>query len=394
MASFAGLRGTGDWGTDERPKNFREYILWRRPNGSAPLTALMARMKKEKTDDPEFSWWEEELNIIRVFSATGLSATSTTLTISSGGLSLVKGDVLLVEKTETATYDNEHVMVSSVTSDTVIELVRGVAGTTAAITGINVYLTHIGSAYGEGTNSPDVTSRNPTKLSNFCQIFKTAYEETATTNETRARTGPAKKNDKIRRSFDHSRSLETRWMFGVPYETTGANGKPLRFTGGLRHFITSNVKIYTTTPTEDVFLDDIYKVFDYDAGNAGSERLVFAGNGALNALNKMARLSSSTRVNFNGSIKAYGMELQRWILPQGTLYVRTHPLMNQHARYTNSMFIIDPSGIRYRPLRDTRPMENIQANDADTEKGQWLTEAGLEVNHEKTMGYLGNFTVP
>lgn len=394
MASFAGLRGTGDWGTDERPKNFREYILWRRPNGSAPLTALMARMKKEKTDDPEFSWWEEELNIIRVFSATGLSATSTTLTIASGGLSLVKGDVLLVEKTETATYDNEHVMVSSVTSDTVIEVIRGVAGTTAAITGVNVYLTHIGSAYGEGTNSPDVTSRNPTKLSNFCQIFKTAYEETATTNETRARTGPAKKNDKIRRSFDHSRSLETRWMFGVPFETTGANGKPLRFTGGLRHFITTNVKIYTTTPTEDVFLDDVYKIFDYDAGNAGTERLVFAGNGALNALNKMARLSASTRVNFNGSIKAYGMELQRWILPQGTLYVRTHPLMNQHARYTNSMFIIDPSGIRYRPLRDTRPMENIQANDADTEKGQWLTEAGLEVNHEKTMGYLGNFTVP
>jgi hypothetical protein len=394
MASFAGLRGTGDWGTDERPKNFREYILWRRPNGSAPLTALMARMKKEKTNDPEFSWWEEELNIIRVLSATGLSATSTTLTIASGGLSLVKGDVLLVEKTETATYDNEHVMVSSVTSDTVIEVIRGVAGTTAAITGTNVYFTHIGSAYGEGTNSPDVTSRNPTKLLNYCQIFKTAYEETETANETYARTGPVKKNDKIRRSFDHSRSLETRWMFGVPFETTGANGKPLRFTGGLRHFITTNVKIYTTTPTEDVFLDDVYKIFDYDAGNAGTERLVFAGNGALNALNKMARLSSSTRVNFNGSIKAYGMELQRWILPQGTLYVRTHPLMNQHARYTNSMFIIDPSGIRYRPLRDTRPQEKIQANDADTEKGQWLTEAGLEVNHEKTMGYLGNFTVP
>ena len=51
-----GLRGTGDWGTDERPKNFREMILWRDPNGSAPLTALMAKMGKETTDDPEFSW--------------------------------------------------------------------------------------------------------------------------------------------------------------------------------------------------------------------------------------------------------------------------------------------------------------------------------------------------
>ncbi len=29
MTAVAGLRGTGDFGTDERPKSFREYILWR-----------------------------------------------------------------------------------------------------------------------------------------------------------------------------------------------------------------------------------------------------------------------------------------------------------------------------------------------------------------------------
>lgn len=30
-SGIAGLRGTatGDWATDERPKNFREMILWR-----------------------------------------------------------------------------------------------------------------------------------------------------------------------------------------------------------------------------------------------------------------------------------------------------------------------------------------------------------------------------
>lgn len=55
MAAVAGLRGTGDWGTDERPKNFREYILWRNPNGDTPLTALMAKTGKESVDDPEFS---------------------------------------------------------------------------------------------------------------------------------------------------------------------------------------------------------------------------------------------------------------------------------------------------------------------------------------------------
>jgi hypothetical protein len=57
-SGIAGLRGsgTGDYAADERPKNFREMILWRDPNGGTPLTALMSKMKTEAVDDPEFSW--------------------------------------------------------------------------------------------------------------------------------------------------------------------------------------------------------------------------------------------------------------------------------------------------------------------------------------------------
>lgn len=393
MASIAGLRGTLDWGTDERPKNFREMILWRNPNGQAPITALMARMKSESVNDPEFSWWEEELNPIRVTSdATGLSATSTALGLTGGGLDLVPGDILLVEKTETAAYSNELMEVSSITSDTAIVVKRGAAGTTAAATGTSFNATKVGNVYEEGSNSPDTSTRNPTKYTNYCQIFKTAYQLTNTAKITYARTGDPLKNDKKRKMFDHSVAMEFAWMFGVPFEDTSGT-EPKRFTGGLRHFVTTNNKVYTTTPTEDDFLDQTYKVFDYNAGSAGNERIVLAGNGFLNSLNKLARTSSSTRINFDGSLKAYGMQLQRWILPQGTLYVRTHPLMNVHAFYKNSAFILDPSAMVYRYMRDTKMQDNIQANDADTQKGQWLTEAGLEIRHEKTMGYLGNFVV-
>jgi len=393
MASIAGLRGTLDWATDERPKNFREMILWRNPNGSAPLTALMSKMKSESVDDPEFNWWEEELNAVRVtMDTTGASATSTAFGLVSGGLDLVAGDLLMVEKTEAATYDNELVEVSTVTSDTAIVVKRARAGTTGAVTGVSANITKIGNVYEEGSLSPDTTTRNPTKKTNYCQIFKTAYSITNTAKGTRTRTGDPLKNDKKRKMFDHSTAMEFAWMFGVPYEDTSGT-KPKRYTGGLRNFITTNSKIYTTSPTEDTFLDDTYKVFDYDAGTAGNERIVFAGNGFLNNLNKLARNSSSTRINFDGSIKAYGMQLQRWILPQGTLYVRTHPLMNTHAKYTNSAFIIDPSALVYRHMRDTKMQDNIQANDADNQKGQWLTEAGLEIRHEKTMAYLGNFVI-
>jgi len=391
--AFAGLRGTGDWGTDERPKNFREMILWRNPNGQAPLTALMSRMKTEKTDDPEFSWWEEQQDVVRLLDTTGELIGSTAWTVDSGALKLVPGDLLLVSKTEVAGYDNELVEVTAVTNDTDFTVVRGAAGTTAAATGASATYTKIGNVYGEGTTSPDVTNENPVKYLNYAQIFKTAYELTGTVQVTRARTGDPLKNDKKRKMFQHSVALEMAFLFGKAFETTGANGKPKRYTGGLREFIQTNAKVYTGAATEDILLNDLYKVFDYDSGAAGNERLVFAGNQFLNDLNRLARNSSSTRVNFDGTVKAYGMELQRWIMPQGTIFVRSHPLMNTHNIYTASAFVIDPSAIVYRPLRDTKPMDNIQANDADTRKGQWMTEAGIEVRHEGTMAYLGNFNI-
>ena len=88
------------------------------------------------------------------------------------------------------------------------------------------------------------------------------------------------------------------------------------------------------------------------------------------------------------------MKLQRWVTPQGTLGVRTHPLMNIHGRFTNSAFIIDPTGLIYRPLRDTKFEDNIQSPGVDAREAQWITECGLEVHHEATMGYISNFTIP
>lgn len=395
MPAIAGLRGTGDWATDERPKNFRETILWRDPNGMTPLTGLLAKMGSQSTDDPEFAWYEEQLNLMRVQSdATGLSASSTALGLTGGGLDLVPGDLLLVEKTDAATYDNEIMEVSSVSSDMAIVVKRGQSGTSAAATGTSFFATKIGNRFAEGTNSPTASTRNPSKIYNYCQIFKTAYELTNTAKKTNTRTGDPLKNDKKRKMFDHAVAMELAYFFGVRSEVTGANGKPMRTTGGLRQFITTNKTVFATTPTVNTFLDAIYPVFDYAGSGAGNERIIFAGNGALNALNKIIGSTNNVKVNYDGVIKQYGMALQQFVTPQGIFYIKTHPLLNTHPRYNNSMFVLNPAAMKYRHLRDTAAQDNIQANDADTQKGQWLSEAGLEINHERTFAYLGNFTSP
>jgi hypothetical protein len=396
MAAVAGLRGTGDWGTDERPKNFRETILWRDPNGMSPLTALLAKTKNESTDDPEYSWWEEQLDQIRVtVDGTGAAAASTALGVVGGGLDLVPGDVLLVEKADSATYDNEIVLVSTVSSDTAVVIKRGQAGSSAAAIPAGAFLTKIGNAYAEGTDSPEASTRNPTKLTNYCQIFKTTYELTNTADATHTRTGDTLKNDKKRKMFDHSVAMENAFLWGQKHETTGPNNKPLRFTGGLRQFISTNVKVWSTTPTFNSLLDAVYPVFDYAGSGAGNERIILAGNGFLNSLNKLIAGGTNVEIKYDGVIKQYGMNLQSFVTPQGIFYIKTHPLMNTHPRYTYSGFVINAAGLRYRYLkgRDTKAMDNIQANDSDTKKGQWLTEAGLEVNHERTFAYLGNFIV-
>lgn len=396
MAAFAGLRGTGDWSADERPKNFREMILWNNPNGMAPLTALMARMKTEKTDDPEFAWWEEVLTPVRLAITSDLSNASTAATVAAGALNLVAGDLLLVEKTETSTYDNEIVLVSSVTSDTAFVIKRGYAGTSAAAIGQPFYVTRIGSTFEEGTGSPGVSLRNPTKFKNYTQIFKTKVDITRTASQTRARTGDPWANDKKRKAFDHSTGLEAAFMFGRPSETASgpAKGKPIRTTGGIRSFLSTNVKVYGTSPTEDSFIDFMQGLYNYEAGGAGDERIVFCGNGFLTNLNKLARNSNSTRINYNGGVvNLYGMNLQRWVFPFGTIALKSHPMMNVHGRYTNSAYIINPAGLIYRPIMDTKFQDNIQANDEDERAGQWITECGLELHFESSMGYIGNFVI-
>ena len=59
MGGFLGMRGTGDWVTNQRPQNWREQILYLYPNGMAPLTAILSMMSSEMTTDPTFNWWTQ-----------------------------------------------------------------------------------------------------------------------------------------------------------------------------------------------------------------------------------------------------------------------------------------------------------------------------------------------
>ena len=399
MAFFAGLRGTGSFGTSERPQDFREMILWNAPNGTAPLFALSARMaKKEPCNDPQIHWWEETNGIARA-TVNGAITDTTTATItvdaasgmsSNGGLQFAPGDLLMVEQ-DVAAYDPEFLKVVSVTNDTTIVVTRGAASSTAAAIGDGAGLLRVGSAHEEGSGSPTTVSRNPTKFTNYTQIFKTPYQVTNTALETYFRTGDPLKNDQIRKSFVHSEKIEQALFWGLASENTGSGGMPERTMAGLRSLITTNKYVYSSDPTLTDLITRLSAVFDYESGGAGNERIIYAGNGAINFWNSLVASDSSVRVNYDGKINMYGQVMTQFSIPQGTFAIKSHPLFNVHPLYTYSMFIVNPAGVRYRPLknRDTKIQKNIQDNDDDLRKDQWLTEATLELNYESSFAYFG-----
>lgn len=407
----AGLRGTGDWGTDERPKNFREMILWLNPNGTAPIFALSSKAAKESTDDPEFSWWSESNGQVRlqINFGGGYGTTETVLTVDSGDPSstdlslnygkathLKAGDVLMVEpSTDSATFTPEYLLVTvSPSSDTSITVQRAFMGSTAAAIADDAFLLLIGSAFAEGTSAPTATSRNSVKYNNLTQIFKDTYSITRTASKTRARTGDVVKNDKKRKAFDHARAIEFAMIFGRKSETTGSNGKPLRTMDGIRRFIPNAV--LGGGSNLNSLLDAVSPVFDFDS-EAGDTRMAFCGNGALNRINKAIASASgqaAMNINMDSMTKVYGVNFTELVFPQGRILLKTHPLFNRNTLYTNSMLIMDFSALKYRPLTDsdTKFTDDIQTKREDLREGQWLTECGIEVWHGGlTCRWIGNF---
>ena len=407
MSGIAGLRGTGDWGVDERPKSFREGILRYNPAGTAPIFALSSRAKSRSVTDPEFSWWAEGNTIVRLQSSQAHSATDTLINVDTldptastmaanfgTATNLKPGDILLVEAVgaETVTLTQELLEVDDVMSDTQFTVRRGAGGTTAATIANDQWMTLISSAYAEGTGIPRAVSRNPIKATNFIQIYKDTYELTGTADKTVTRTNNNYSEDKKRKMFKHSSDIEWSMMFGRPAETVGDNGKPKRFMGGLRYF-TPNVTIFATPVTPASFLDALAPIFDFDTG-AGDTRMVFAGNQALVELSKV--FVNEVVFNVNNVIKVYGMDFQEFIMPNGRVLIKSHPLLSRHGVYRKSAFVVDFDALNYVTMTgrpDGKAKDDVQADDEDVRRGFWQTDCSMEVLYGGiTMAYLGNIS--
>lgn len=380
--ALPGMKSTADFATDERPKNWREGILLLEPRNKAPLAALTAAMGEQSTDDPEFNWWEESVDVHMLQINGALNNSATTVVVDALALRLKAGDVLRVKST------GEALRVASVTNDTTFVVqTRGSVGTSASSIPDDDILMFLGSAFREGAGRPTGVSWNPTKKFNYTQIFRDAIEWTRTNTKTRMRTGDQQKNDRRRALNKHMIGLERAFIFGTRFETTESN-QPLRFTGGILSFIAAQNQInhngtLSLAQLED-YMDDIFAY-------GSNEKLCFCSLATMMRLNRLVRLN--TDYQWGPNEKEFNLTCKRFHTPGGTLILTEHPLFSQSgAELANDLLILDTENFKYRYITDTVLLKDRQDKGVDGTADEYLTECGLEIHHPLTHFWLKNVT--
>jgi len=430
MPAFFGMRGTGDWVAEERPKSWREAILMLYPNGEVPLTAIMSKMGEEQVSDPEFNWWTKKLPEQRgAITGVYTDVIMATAYVSGG----VAGDVVYFKMPEASCKEFRvgHQVVLRDASDFTLDLngktvSRALNGASSNIgvklleTDDNSTQTHtlvnadvaiiIGSINAEGAYMPTGVSYDPTKYSNFTQIFRTPLSITRTARLTKYRTGDKYKEMKREALELHGIEMERGALFGIKTENTGDNGKPERTTQGLIPFIRENVAAnvndfrLNATYTGKAWLDvgggdswlEAYleTAFRYGSG----EKLALCGSGTI--LGLLALVKSGTHYNIDTNVTVYGLKLTEWKTPFGSIYLKTHPLMSIEPTLRNSMLILEPKNMKYRYITDTtfygegsstQSSQGLNATRKDATDEEFLTECGYEFHHPDVFMYLDGF---
>lgn len=417
MSAFFGMRGTGDWIDGQVPQSWRETIMYEFPNGSTPLTAIMAMSGSEPVDSYIHNWFMETLPtqagaVTNVYIDAALSTAYVYATHgpsgtghgSSGGVVYAKVALALAKEFKkghkVVLRDSDHLDVDVVgrvvamdyngaSSYVAVKLLEDDDNdATAATYNLSTvdYIMVIGSTYPQFSAAPESVQYDPTLYTTYTGIWRNTLDLARTAIQTKLRTGDAYENERSRTLRLHGIEMEKDIFWGIPTLGVGDNGKPQGTPMGINYLI----KTYAPGNKDDFRLNTGYsgqtweqagedwldyylaQLFRYAENNV----LALAGDGALLGLKKLAATYGD--IQLVPGAKTYGLELREWLTPFGSVYIKTHPLFSHDATTRNTMFLLKPENIKFRPMQDTKFEKDLQLPGMDGKTDGFLTEATFE----------------
>lgn len=375
--TITGARGTGNVSQANRKVDIKDRVLELQPN-TTPFVVLADKLPKKVAVNPQFSWFEEDLE--PRYSATSGTVTNvaTSVPVTAGqGAWFAQHDLVFVPRT------GEMIRVVSVATDT-LTVVRAVGSTgTAMNSGEELLIT--GSAQPEGDTSKPARSGVPAQVTNYTQIFREPWESTETWRASDTFAGPDDWQRLTKhKGIEHRKEIEYAFLVGRPSEDLSGS-QPRRSTGGARHFIVTNVTDAGGTMTEATWWSALRPIFRFGS----QEKLILGAAKPVQVVNQYAL----NKIQIHQGESTYGLKVMQYISPFGTANMVVDYQLEGSTLGTE-MFVLDMEYMEYRFMRDrdTHVKTEIQAPDADTRKDEYLSEVGLVFGNEKTHGRITNIT--
>ena len=432
ITAAATSAGVGQAPDRRRLYDFSDRVAELAPEES-PFFVYLSQVAKNPTDDSVFRFLENRSKIdwtsrnfklaAAVNGGSAVSAgTNYAFVVDADSASvdwLIKGMVFAVNTTtgaETSGYAQTLVRIESgvdTSGSTSTFTGKVIDVSNANVTGYNVLADNdncqvVGTAFAEGSASPDVWSGEIEDDYGYTQIFKTACELSNTAIATRYR-GYSNEFERIwaTKLREHKVDIERAMLFGQKARTGG-----VQYTEGIVGHIVKNANpttddsafSYTSGApyyrsvaqaelTYDRLLADLEVIFDPARGGS-ADRLVLASLPVITFFNKLgdgafmdASMGSAAnmpgRYNFEERQGAFGHKIMTIDTVHGTMHLVKEPLFRGQA--SGFMLMADMTKCQYRPLvgnglnRDTHIITNVQNSDEDLRKDMIVTEAGLEI---------------
>lgn len=415
------MRGTGDWGPNQRPESWRQTMLRLYPNGALALTGITSMLPTEKVTDPTFHWWTKTLPtqsgpitdvytdplLSTAYSGGGVEGTTLYVKVGQDTADQFRpGHTAMFRKEGDYRHDARgkvtSVIKSGANSVIAVRLLHSADSTYDIDEATSIKV--IGNMNAEGATMPEAISYDPVYMTNKTQIFRTPLSLTRTALRTRLRTEDQYKEAKREALELHGIEIEKAFLWGRMYEGIGDNGKPERATNGLItaiiEHVPDNVDAFHLNPdyagksweeAGEEWIDNMFeRIYRYGSG----EKMAVVGSQVLLALKRLAKAGGN--VNMEMGEISYGIKVINWMTPFGSIYLRTHPLFSYDPATRGDMAIFEPKNLRTRVIDDTHfiddPLDKRNRNHSkDGREEEFLTEIGLEYHDLPSAAYLSGF---
>lgn len=130
-----------------------------------------------------------------------------------------------------------------------------------------------------------------------------------------------------------------------------------------------------------------------DTSDSSFEKILVCGSTLYSVFQSYFEMKSIKTTTLKTKEESYGMTINMWESPWGTLYLKSHPLFQRSALRTSG-FIVDVGCLKWYDLQDSEItlLKNRQNNDEDGRKDEFLGEGGLEVKAPENHMYLEGIT--